>query len=588
VTELGVLGAGPLAALDRAGTLAPAGAAWTLGWWVGAEDRWHVPPAEAAVRQTLVGDAPVVETRMRVVGGDVVHRAYAALAVGGAPAVVVEIANETAVPVAVALVVHGEAPPSVEGERLRVGDHEIRLPRPPSTVVGEAVFLPVPHRATLRVVVAEGDAPEATALPEAERVVAGWRRQVEGGMRVVLPDPALQAVVDATRCFLLLHPRPDLLATALVAEAAAVWGHDPGLEDFAARQGLSGAFKDPAESMAATGQALYAIGAARGAELDPDLVGPVAKAAHWIERKRMVRRHRKDARRARLLPAGPQPTVLGAPDQTYADDWWSIAGLARAARLLEGAGQVEAAVDAGRFARGLSDDVDRSVATVTAGEPSFAIPAGPSRPLDAGVVGVLLGLVCGAADPDDPAVMATLDLIRAELTPSGQGVTPGVLGSGWSPWLTALLAAVEAQAGDARAVTRLRAVVAAAGGLGAWPELVDGEPVVDVPLADHHPLATAAVLLATRSLLVVERPPATLAVLPVLPPEWVGQGIEVHDAPTALGTLSWAVRWHGPRPALLWDLSGPPVAGFRLEAPGLDPRWATTEASGEALLEGTT
>jgi hypothetical protein len=109
-----------------------------------------------------------------------------------------------------------------------------------------------------------------------------------------------------------------------------------------------------------------------------------------------------------------------------------------------------------------------------------------------------------------------------------------------------------------------------------------------VALAGHHPLATAAVLLAIRALLVVERDPATLAILPVLPPAWAGQAVEVHDAPTALGTLSFAVRWHGPRPALLWELSGPARERFRLEAPGLDPRWSTTEVSGEVLLEGPT
>ena len=77
MTDLGVLGAGRLGAVDASGGLRPAGAGWTLGWWIGAEDRWHVPPVEAAVRQSLVGSTPVVETRVRVVGGDVVHHAYA-------------------------------------------------------------------------------------------------------------------------------------------------------------------------------------------------------------------------------------------------------------------------------------------------------------------------------------------------------------------------------------------------------------------------------------------------------------------------------------------------------------------------------
>jgi len=40
------------------------------------------------------------------------------------------------------------------------------------------------------------------------------------------------------------------------------------------------------------------------------------------------------------------------------------------------------------------------------------------------------------------------------------------------------------------------------------------------------------------------------------------------------------VRWHGDRPALLWE--APP--GARVTAPGLDPTWSSDAASGEVLL----
>ena len=78
---------------------------------------------------------------------------------------------------------------------------------------------------------------------------------------------------------------------------------------------------------------------------------------------------------------------------------------------------------------------------------------------------------------------------------------------------------------------------------------------------------------------------AGLAVLSLLPEEWVGQPLAVHDAPTHHGRLSFAVRWHGERPALLWELE--PHAGVErvtLTAPGLDPGWSTDELRGEALL----
>jgi hypothetical protein len=50
--------------------------------------------------------------------------------------------------------------------------------------------------------------------------------------------------------------------------------------------------------------------------------------------------------------------------------------------------------------------------------------------------------------------------------------------------------------------------------------------------------------------------------------------------------LSYAVRWHGERPALLWELVGRHGAAtpVRLTAPGLDRSWSTTAPKGEALL----
>ena len=71
----------------------------------------------------------------------------------------------------------------------------------------------------------------------------------------------------------------------------------------------------------------------------------------------------------------------------------------------------------------------------------------------------------------------------------------------------------------------------------------------------------------------------------MVPDAWLGQGWEVHDAPTRHGRLSYAVRWHGDRPALLWDLEPHrSLDAVRLTVPGLDPTWSTTDPKGEALL----
>lgn len=70
---------------------------------------------------------------------------------------------------------------------------------------------------------------------------------------------------------------------------------------------------------------------------------------------------------------------------------------------------------------------------------------------------------------------------------------------------------------------------------------------------------------------------------PALPEAWWGQDFEVLDAPTRFGKLSYAVRWHGDRAALLWEVTDP-APGLELRAPNLDPTWSTIKPAGDALL----
>ncbi len=73
------------------------------------------------------------------------------------------------------------------------------------------------------------------------------------------------------------------------------------------------------------------------------------------------------------------------------------------------------------------------------------------------------------------------------------------------------------------------------------------------------------------------------------PSAWRGGAAELHALPTVFGQVSIAVRWHGYRPAVLWDINprdriqGP----VRLRCSSLDPDWSSTDPSGEALLAGT-
>ena len=100
--------------------------------------------------------------------------------------------------------------------------------------------------------------------------------------------------------------------------------------------------------------------------------------------------------------------------------------------------------------------------------------------------------------------------------------------------------------------------------------------------ASEWPDEPAAFLVALRQMLVADTDRG-VAILGACPADWYGQGIEVHGAPTRHGRVSYAVRWHGERPALLWEVTDP-TPGLTVTCPGLDPAWSTNEPSGEALL----
>jgi hypothetical protein len=62
-----------------------------------------------------------------------------------------------------------------------------------------------------------------------------------------------------------------------------------------------------------------------------------------------------------------------------------------------------------------------------------------------------------------------------------------------------------------------------------------------------------------------------------------GVDLEVFDAPTRHGTVSFALRWHGEHPALLWEVKDA-ARPVELRVPAIAPDWSTTDPVGETLL----
>ena len=172
-----------------------------LRWFIAADDRWYEPARETTIRQRQVSGVPVIETRLKVPGGDAVQRVYGVANFGGV--VVIEIYNDSSLPFAVAF---DRADISTMREPSPTGVQGIDLPS------GSVVF-PVGHHATMRAAIRIGadnkisgqlTASELEALPSFEQVERGWIAALQVSSRVDLPELSWSTLLTQKRCDILL------------------------------------------------------------------------------------------------------------------------------------------------------------------------------------------------------------------------------------------------------------------------------------------------------------------------------------------------------------------------------------------------
>jgi hypothetical protein len=564
---------------------------------------------------------------MRIPSGDAVHRAYA-VRVGGEELVVVEVENRSPAPVALAFAIRPYGVDSLtEVRRIDLVDDTVVavdgrvvmvLPRRPNRVavstaamgdvaevvlagdagdafdpvddpagLATAVFIwPLPHRTVLRVALPLAPVPvknrariasSVVELPGAEQVAKGWKVHGSRGIRLVLPDDRLTECVDANRRHLLnihdLLRSVDSLPGASGPDAATVLG---ALDRFGFASEVAAIVGRYPEQLRQTGQL---IAGAEGA--DGDGAALHALAEHWL-----VHRDRKLVRELAPLVATVAESIGRAGSRRR---WerraegggspWPVAGLRAAATLLSAAGEERAAGDARSMGAAAGAAFERGFAGVGVAGSATLAACWPLHLLAA----------------DDARVQAALDVRRQGAGAAGSDAwaCSAASGEGFDVRRTIELALVEVEAGDRRALERLRWLLEAATPTWTWPSVVHPRLRSGSAGDGHDIVAAAGVLTFVRQLLVRDAP-GGLALVSLVPDSWLGRGLEVHDAPTTHGVVSYAVRWHGDRPAIFWELTpheseggqadGVQGVGVRLTAPGLDREWSSTELSGEVLL----
>lgn len=574
--HVGTVSSGWLAMVDPRGCVAPVGGGWSLDWLVRAEDRWHRPAREAAVRQRVPDGAPAPETSCRVPGGDVVHRVYGVTLGGDAgDAIVVEVENTTAVPVAVAFAVRPVdllgvgAISGIELDETRVlvnGRVALVLDRRPARAAfGDAIVdsisvamaegleddqttarddlalangtfvVPVPHRTTVSLLmIVNGDrrtrVDAGSPRPAADAVVRGWDAHANRAATIELPDDRVRSIyAAATRNLLLASGNGQVAPPTGHEDAWTVAGEvrivrallSVGLDEAAnavvRRRSdefeLDGWYRREGPTLARNQAIFHAIGDSWALSRDSETIDAALGPA--VKAAHWSERFR--TRRARSISDNDAYAMHDA--------------LLSLSRALKGVEQPEAAQDLAAFAARFVLDHD-------------------------------------ARRPDE--------LTDVEVPVSSR--------NGLDALATTERGTALARAGDERALLAVAWLAEVAGESGRWPTHVHPRLGTGCGGSGDDPCVSAAVVELVRSL-AVRVDGRTIALLPVVSSSWFGQSIDVRGVPTSVGRCSYSVRWHGQRPALLWEVDvAADVRDVVVTCPALDPSFSSTAASGEALL----
>ncbi|HIL06364.1 MAG TPA: hypothetical protein EYG17_09990 [Acidimicrobiia bacterium] len=529
-------------AVDPRGLISVRPGFWSLDWWLRVDESWIFPAQHGAVRQRVVDGAPVVETVIRVAGGDVIHRVYGARL--QTDYTVVEVENQASRPVALGFAVRpydllgggrveqielnnqvlsvdgrvafvcGRTPgrlivgaggidPAGSLDDVIAGDFSVKCE---VGMASAAIIVPLVHGSTFRGAIPLEDASNhevISRLPSGQQVAAGWGNHAVNACRFVLPPGRINDLFDASRQSILLastgedvDPAPGGPPHRAVDEAAVLMA--------LAESGYRATVREILISRAKRQDRLGAV-----THQNLDVTAATITAAD------------------RALEIAPDPALAHALSEFVADGArWMLANPAEGvSEALVAARNLLVRVGAQKAAHELSEllpwNVESDTPAVAYGENIDVVKLARSA------------FELSAIDPSK--ALATLE----------------ELASFASPTLN-------------------------------WPSRINPSTRMGTGGAGHDLSVTAWFVRSVLRLLVDDREDC-LRVAAVWPNEWHAQGVEVHRVPSRYGSVSWAVRWHGDRPALLWEVEEGP-SDLVVKAPGLDANFQGEGPVGEELL----
>lgn len=263
------------------------------------------------------------------------------------------------------------------------------------------------------------------------------------------------------------------------------------LHEFPQRQTALGFFRSQEGEWDSNGEVLWLLErykAITGKLPDGQWLPIIKKAATWILHKRLS--DNGTALHTGLMPAGFSAEHLGTNDYYYWDNFWSLAGLHSATRLLDSKGD-KAHLAFAEGARKLEAAIDTSLTACRNRLGRDAMPASPYRRLDAGAIGsVAVSYPLQLWPADDARITDCLDFLLDQCFIDG-AFFQDMIHSGFNAYLTLHVAQALLRNRDHRYLELMDQVAQLASPTGQWPEAIHPQTFGGCMGDGHHVWASA-------------------------------------------------------------------------------------------------
>jgi hypothetical protein len=411
------------------------------------------------------------------------------------------------------------------------------------------------------------------AAPGPDARWPSWRDALRGHAELRVPDERMQFLYDAALRTLVLHsprevyPGPYTYKRFWFRDAAFILNAmlavglrgraRRAIDQFWARQTHAGYFLSQEGEWDSNGEALWLLDRycqLTGEAPPEEWKTPVARGGQWIQGKLLS--EGLDKPYAGLLPAGFSAEHLGPNDYYYWDDFWAVAGLQAAARMLKRLGSPQTADDFRHTAERLMAAIERSLSATAAKRGQTGIPASPHRRMDCGAIGsIVVSYPLGLWPPREPRVLATVEFLLKCCFFEG-GFFQDMIHSGINPYLTLHVAQALLRSGDSRHWDLMQTVARLASPTGQWPEAIHPRTKGGCMGDGQHVWAAAEWLMMVRNCFVREEADGEGLLLGSgIPAAWLERGPQSSfgPAPTAWGDISLSIEPHDDHVEVRWS-----------------------------------